>query len=39
MKCLLLPIQSQKDLKKEIVRSAENILQLMGVGEVRVLSI
>jgi len=38
MKCLLLPIQSQKDLKKEIVRSAENILQLMGVGEVRVLS-
>jgi hypothetical protein len=39
MKCLLLPIQSQKDLKKEIVRSAENILNVMEVGEVRVLSI
>jgi hypothetical protein len=39
MKCLLLPIQSQKDLKKEIVRSTENILNVMGVGEVRVLSI
>jgi hypothetical protein len=39
MKCLLLPIQSQKDLKKESVRSAENILNGMDVGEVRVLSI
>jgi hypothetical protein len=39
MKCLLLPIQSQKDLKKEIVRSTENILHLMGEGEVKVLSI
>jgi hypothetical protein len=39
MKCLLLPIQSQKDLKKEIVRSTENILNAMEVGEVRVLSI
>jgi hypothetical protein len=39
MKCLLLPIKSQKDLKKEIVRSAENILNVMEVGEVRVLSI
>jgi len=39
MKCLLLPIQSQKDLKKEIVHSAENILNVMEVGEVRVLSI
>jgi hypothetical protein len=39
MKCLLLPIQSQKDLKKEIVRSTENILNVMEVGEVRVLSI
>jgi hypothetical protein len=36
---LLLPIQSQKDLKKEIVRSTENILNVMEVGEVRVLSI
>ena len=39
MKCLLLPIQSRKDLKKEIVRSTENILNVMKVGEVRVLSI
>jgi hypothetical protein len=39
MKCLLLPIQSQKDLKKEIVRSTENILNVMEVGEVRLLSI
>ncbi len=39
LKCLLLRIQSQNDLKKETVRSAENILQLMGDGEVRVLSI
>ncbi len=39
MKCLLLPIQSQEDLKKEIVRSAENILNVMEVGEVRVLPI
>jgi hypothetical protein len=39
MKCLLLPIQSQKDLKKEIIRSTENILHLMGEGEVKVLSI
>jgi len=39
MKCLLLPIQSQKDLKKEIVHSTENILNAMDVGEVRVLSI
>ena len=39
LKCLLLSIQSQKDLKKETVRSTENILQLMGEGEVRVLSI
>jgi len=34
---LLLPIQSQRDLQKEIVRSAENILNVMRVGEVRVL--
>ncbi len=39
LKCLLLRIQSQNDLKKETVRSAENILQRMGEGEVRVLSI
>jgi hypothetical protein len=39
MKCLLLPIQSQKDLKKEIIYSTENILNVMEAGEVRVLSI
>jgi hypothetical protein len=39
IKCLLLSIQSQKDLKKEIVRSTENILNVMSEGEVRVLSI
>jgi hypothetical protein len=39
MKCLLLPIQSQKDLRKEIIRSTENILKMMEAGEVRVLSI
>jgi hypothetical protein len=39
LKCLLLRIQSQNDLKKETLRSAENILRLMGEGEMRVLSI
>jgi len=39
LKCLLLRIQSQDDLKKETVRSAGDILRLMDEGEVRVLSI
>ena len=39
MKCLLLRIQSQKDLEKEIIGSTENILRVMGMGEVRTLSI
>jgi len=39
MKCLLLRIQSQKDLKKEIVGSTENILRVMGAGELQTLSI
>lgn len=39
LKCLLLSIQSQKDLEKEILDMAENILQGMGEGEVRTLSI
>jgi len=39
VKCLLLRIQSQKDLKKETVRSIENVLHLMGEGEMRILSI
>ncbi len=39
LKCLLLRVQSQEDLKKETVRSAEDILQQMAEGEVRVLSV
>jgi len=39
LKCLLLSIQSQKDLEKEILGSTENILQVMAEGEVRTLSI
>jgi len=39
LKCLHLRIHSQRDLKKEIVRSIENILHVMEVGEIRVLSI
>jgi hypothetical protein len=39
LKCLLLSIQSQKDLEKEILDTAENILHGMGEGEVRTLSI
>ncbi|HUL23080.1 MAG TPA: hypothetical protein VLZ10_16615 [Thermodesulfobacteriota bacterium] len=39
MKCLLLRIRSQKDLEKEIIRSTENTLTVMTVGEVRVLSV
>ena len=38
-KCLLLSIQSQKDLKKEILGMSENILYRMGEGEVKTLSI
>lgn len=39
LKCLLLPIRSQKDLGKEILSSTENILHRMGEGEVRTVSI
>jgi hypothetical protein len=39
LKCLLLSIQSQKDLEKEILDTAENILHGMGEGEVRTLLI
>ena len=39
LKCLLLSIQSQKDLEKGILGSTENILQVMAEGEVRTLSI
>jgi len=38
-KCLFLRIQSQGDLKKEMIRSTEDILQLMRAGEVKTLSI
>ncbi len=37
LKCLLLPIQSQKDLKKEILHTTEDIIDAMELGEVRVL--
>jgi hypothetical protein len=39
LKCLLFSIQSKKDLKKEILSTAENILQMMAGGEVRTLSL
>ncbi len=39
LRCLLLRVQSQKDLRKETVRSTENVLHMMGEGEVRILSI
>ncbi len=39
LKCLHLRIQSQKDLKKEAIRSIENILNEMEVGEIRLLSV
>jgi hypothetical protein len=39
LKCLLLTIQSQKDLEREILGSAENILQRMTEGEVRTVSL
>ncbi len=38
LKCLLLRIRSQKDLEKEIIASTDNVLQVMGMGEVRTLS-
>jgi hypothetical protein len=39
LKCLLLSIRSQKDLKKEILGMSKNILHWMKEGEVRTLSI
>jgi hypothetical protein len=39
LKCLLLPIQSHKDLEKEILGKAENILHGMEEGELKILSI
>ena len=39
LKCLLLTIQSQQDLEKEILGSAGNILRMIGMGELKTLSI
>jgi len=39
VKCLLLRIQSQKDLEKEIMGSIENILRVTEAGSLRTLSI
>jgi hypothetical protein len=39
LKCLLLPVRSQKDLGKETLGSTENILQGMAEGEIRIISI
>jgi hypothetical protein len=39
LKCLLLTIQSQKDLGKEVIGSIEDVLHVVGAGEVRTLSI
>jgi len=39
LKCVLLRIRSQKDLEKEIIASTDKVLHVMGMGEVRTLSI
>ena len=39
LKGLLLRVRSQKDLGKEIIASIENVLRVMGTGEVKTLSI
>jgi hypothetical protein len=39
VKCLLLRIQSQEDLEKEIMGSIENILRVTEAGEMRTLPI
>ena len=39
MKCLLLRIRSQKDLEKEIIASTDNVMRVMGMGEIKTLSI
>jgi len=38
LKCLLLRIRSQKDLEKETLASTMDILQMMGMGEIRAIS-
>jgi hypothetical protein len=37
LKCVLLPIRSQKDLEKDINRLIENTFQTMTEGEVKTL--
>ena len=39
LKCLFLRLRSEKDLEKEIIASTDNVLRVMGTGEVRALSI
>ena len=39
LKCLLLPIQSRGDIKKELLVSPEEVLRVMAEGEVRTLSL
>ena len=39
LKCLLLSVRSQKDLEKEILGVAKNLLRVMKDGEVRALSV
>ena len=39
LKCLLLSIRSQKDLRKEILGSTEKVLQGMSEGKIRTLLI
>jgi hypothetical protein len=39
LKCLLLRVQSQKDLRKETLHSTEKVLRMLGEGEVKILSI
>ena len=38
LRCLLLTVQSQQDLEKEILLSAENMFRMMGMGELKILS-
>lgn len=37
LKCLLLRIRSQKDLEKETIASIDDVLEVVGMGEVRIL--
>jgi hypothetical protein len=39
LKCLLLPIQSSKDLERDLLKSIKAVLHEMAQGEVRTISI